>query len=275
MHFSNSSSSSAKRPASPRTSLTIGPAPHDIDASLIVTTDVYTYIGVVVEVLNEGLPRASWNVIADKASRSPAQRLGLAYTLILFQSILGLVMSVAFLAGAATFAQGFVPREVRAASVAYIRISAFSALSSAIEAAVTASTRALGKPDVPLVISTAKFLVNILLDMLIISRFHVGGWKPTINMQAAINIIGVIVFYSQCGSEVDAFWTLEKQLRFDEICWNPRIQTDYGYFMGSWNTVTDVYLAVLPSILIHHISCVLPTIPSIGSLIWPSRRPVR
>lgn len=83
---------------------------------------------------------------------------------------------------------------------------------------------------------------------------RIKSWPvyASIFMQAAINIIGVIVFYSQCGSEVDAFWTLEKQLRFDEICWNPRIQTDYGYFMGSWNTVTDVYLAVLPAILIHH-----------------------
>ncbi|GIZ39126.1 hypothetical protein CKM354_000251700 [Cercospora kikuchii] len=83
---------------------------------------------------------------------------------------------------------------------------------------------------------------------------RIKSWPvyASIFMQAAINIIGVIVFYSQCGSEVDAFWKLEKQLRFDEICWNPRIQTDYGYFMGSWNTVTDFYLAVLPAILIHH-----------------------
>ncbi|OTB09390.1 hypothetical protein M426DRAFT_315947 [Hypoxylon sp. CI-4A] len=160
----------------------------NIDSSLVVTTDVYTYIGVVAEVLNEGLPRASWVVIGDSSSRSLAQRLSLAYTLILFQSILGLIMSVAFVAGAATFAEGFVPVEVRAASLTYIRISAFSALSSAIETAVAAATRALDKPDIPLVISTIKFLVNILLDMLVISRFHVGDFQPTINMQAAIQL---------------------------------------------------------------------------------------
>ncbi|KAI1765398.1 hypothetical protein GGR53DRAFT_490315 [Hypoxylon sp. FL1150] len=160
----------------------------DIDASLIVTTDVYTYIGVVVEVLNEGLPRAAWVVIADKASRSLAQRLSLAYSLILVQTVLGLIMSVAFLAGAATFARGFVPREVYAASVTYVRISAFSALSSTIETAVASSTRALGKPDIPLAISTIKFAVNIVLDMLILSRFHVGSFQPTINMQAGIQL---------------------------------------------------------------------------------------
>ena len=63
---------------------------------------------------------------------------------------------------------------MRDASLTYVRISAFSALSSAIETAVAAATRALDKPDVPLVISTTKFAVNITLDLLVISRFHVG-----------------------------------------------------------------------------------------------------
>jgi Na+-driven multidrug efflux pump len=76
---------------------------------------------------------------------------------------------------AATFAKGFVPIEVRDASLTYVRISAFSALSSAIETAVAAATRALDKPDVPLVISTTKFAVNITLDLLLLSRFHVGS----------------------------------------------------------------------------------------------------
>ncbi|KAI5918153.1 hypothetical protein F4810DRAFT_693522 [Camillea tinctor] len=160
----------------------------NIDSSLVVTTDVYTYIGVVTEVLNEGLPRAAWVIIGDKASRSLAQRLSLTHTLILFQSILGLIMSVAFVGGAATFAKAFVPIEVRAASLTYVRISAFSALSSAIETAVASATRALDKPDVPLVISTAKFAVNIALDMLIISKFHVGNYQPNINMQAGIQL---------------------------------------------------------------------------------------
>ncbi|KAK3991548.1 hypothetical protein QBC44DRAFT_323258 [Cladorrhinum sp. PSN332] len=160
----------------------------NIDRSLVVTTDVYIYIGVVAEVLNEGLPRAAWVIIGDKSSRPLAHRLGLTHTLILFQSILGLIMSLAFVGGAATFAKGFVPVDVREASLDYIRISAFSALSSAIETAVTSATRALDKPDVPLIISTAKFAINIVLDMLIISKFHVGSHTPSINMQAGIQL---------------------------------------------------------------------------------------
>lgn len=169
---------------------------------MVVTTDVYTYIGVVAEVLNEGLPRAAWVIIGDKASRTYASRIGLSYTLIIFQTVLGTIMSIVFVADARSFAGVFVPIEVRATSLTYVRLSAFSALSSAIETSVSACTRALDRPDIPLLISSTKFLVNIILDMLIISKFHVGSHTPTVNMQAVIQlccnmssaIIGLIYF---------------------------------------------------------------------------------
>lgn len=88
-----------------------------IDPSMVVTTDAYTYIGVIAEVLNEGLPRAAWVVIGDASSRTLPQRLRLMHTLVLFQSVLGLALSVVLAAGAARFADGFVPVEVRAASL--------------------------------------------------------------------------------------------------------------------------------------------------------------
>ncbi|KAK1085299.1 hypothetical protein LTR48_004659 [Friedmanniomyces endolithicus] len=84
----------------------------NIDSSLVVTTDAYTYIGVVVEVLNEGLPRAAWNVIGDKTNRSLADRHGLSYTLIAFQTVLGFIMSIAFIAAAQQFADAFVPAQI-------------------------------------------------------------------------------------------------------------------------------------------------------------------
>ncbi|KAL1306150.1 hypothetical protein AAFC00_004260 [Neodothiora populina] len=176
----------------------------NIDASMVVTTDAYTYIGVVAECLNEGLPRAAWNVIGDKANRSLSSRYSLSFTMIAFQAILGLIMSIAFVAAARQFASGFVPVEVRGASLTYIRISALSALSSAIETAVTSSTRALDKPDVPLIISSVKFLINIILDLLDISKVHVGRFTPTVNMQAATQLacnmtsalVGLVYFCS-------------------------------------------------------------------------------
>lgn len=160
----------------------------NIDSSMVATTDAYTYIGVVAEVLNEGLPRAAWNIIADKSNRSLASRHSLAYTLIAFQTVLGLIMSIAFVAAARQFADAFVPEESRRASLDYMRIAAFSALSSALETAVAAATRALDLPDVPLVIGTVKFGVNIVLDLIVISKFHIPQVEPTVNTQAATQL---------------------------------------------------------------------------------------
>ncbi|QBZ64045.1 hypothetical protein PoMZ_05736 [Pyricularia oryzae] len=166
----------------------------NIDSSRVVTTDAYTYIGVVAETLNEGLPRAAWVIIGDHAFRTLAQRLRLSNTLILFQAVLGLVMSLAFVGGARNFADGFVPVEVREASITYVRIGAFSAFSSSIETVVASVTRALDRPDVPLIINSAKFAVNIILDLLLISKVHVGSREPTVNMQAVIQFACSMAF---------------------------------------------------------------------------------
>ncbi|PHH90499.1 hypothetical protein CDD83_3494 [Cordyceps sp. RAO-2017] len=155
---------------------------------MVVTTDVFTYIATVAEILNEGLPRAAWSTIGDHSSRSRVQRLRLAKTLILTQAVLGLGMSVVFLGAADGFARAFVPGEVRRQSVMYVRISSFSALSSALETAVAAAARALDQPDVPLAFSCVKFATNIVLDMLLISTFRVSSAEPTVNMQAAIQL---------------------------------------------------------------------------------------
>ena len=65
-------------------------------------------------------------------------------------------MSVAFLGAAPQLASAFVPENVREASITYIRISSFQALTSAIDTSVSLSTRALDRPDVPLAISLAR-----------------------------------------------------------------------------------------------------------------------
>lgn len=159
-----------------------------IDASMVATTDVYTYIGVIIEVLNEGLPRAAWVIIGDHASRTPLARARISHSMVATQITLGALLSLAFLASAPQLAAAFVPAAVRAASLTYVRISAFSALSSATEVAVSACTRALDRPDVPLLISSCKFLANIVLDLLLMSSFRVGRHTPTVNTQAVIRL---------------------------------------------------------------------------------------
>lgn len=159
-----------------------------IDPSQVVTTDVYTYIGVVTQVLNDGLPRAAWLIIGDRTTRTVASRLSLSYTLILIQTVLGAIMTVVFIAASHQLAAAFVPSHVREASITYVQISSVSAISSAMQVAVSDCTRALDNPDVPLLISSTSFIINIILDLLIISKFHVGSWTPTINDQALIRL---------------------------------------------------------------------------------------
>ncbi|UKZ80831.1 hypothetical protein TrVFT333_008596 [Trichoderma virens FT-333] len=161
----------------------------NIDSSMVVTTDAFTYMNTASEAVNEGLPRAAWVIIGDEASRGLTERLQLTHTLIAFQSVVGFVLSIIFLGAAPKFADSFVPEEVRAASLTYVRITSFTVLSGAIETAVASATRALDKPDVPLVISSIKFAVNIILDLLIISRYHVGSFEPTVNMQGIIQLV--------------------------------------------------------------------------------------
>lgn len=117
-----------------------------------------------------------------------SSRLGLSYTLILFQTLLGAIMTVVFIAASDQLAAAFVPAQVREASITYVRISSVSTLSSAMQVAVSDCTRALDNPDVPLIISSTSFVINITLDLLIISKFHVGSWKPTIIDQALIRL---------------------------------------------------------------------------------------
>lgn len=154
-----------------------------------MTTDIYTYIGVIVEVLNESFPRSAWLVIGDKSNRTISSRLNLAYTMISTMAVLGSLMTVIFLATSKSLAAAFVPVGVREASITYVRLSSVQALTSAVEAAVSSSTRALDNPDVPLIISSTKFIINIILDFLFISNFHVGSRKPTIITQAIIRLV--------------------------------------------------------------------------------------
>jgi Na+-driven multidrug efflux pump len=66
-------------------------------------------------------------------------------------------MSIIIASAVKAFSAIFVPHNVQMASITYIHISAFSALSSAIEVAISNATRALDKPDVPLMISSSSF----------------------------------------------------------------------------------------------------------------------
>lgn len=140
-----------------------------LDPALVSVTETYTYIGTAVEVVNEGLPRAAYLVIGDRARRSERERVAISYALIFVQCVLGAALSTVICAAAPVFAGAFVPQETRARSVSYVRVGAFSALASALDVAVSFAARALDRPYVPLLISSAKTLANIVLDVVFLS----------------------------------------------------------------------------------------------------------
>jgi Na+-driven multidrug efflux pump len=122
-----------------------------IDSSMVSTAETYVYIGVAVEVINEGLPRAAYKVIGDKSRRTRGERIGISNAMILFQVALGALMSIVICAAAKAFTQSFVPGEVKAESERYVRIGAFSAVFSALDMAVSTATRSLDRyvPQLP------------------------------------------------------------------------------------------------------------------------------
>lgn len=218
-----------------------------------MTTDVYTYIGVIVEVLNEGLPRAAWVIIGDKSNRTISSRIGLTHTLILVQTLLGILLMVVFLSSTEKLADVFVPSDVRRTSLNYIRISSVLALSSALEVAVSSSTRALDHPDVPLLISSTKFVVNIVLDLLIISRFHVGSHNPTINTQALIRMACDLTS-ACCG--LTYFMYLTKTMRSGEEGSKPRPSLSFLKLLirpGVWTFCESALRNAIYLWLIHNI----------------------
>lgn len=71
-------------------------------------------------------------------------------------------------------------------------------------------------------------------------------------LQVLINVTSILVLFLQCGKQLDIIWNPAKAALLTEVCWNPDIQSDYNYFAGSFNTVTDLFLTILPAVIIHH-----------------------
>ena len=74
-----------------------------------------------------------------------------------------------------------------------MRISALVALSSVIQVAVSLYIYTLDQPDIPLLLNSTGFIINIVLDLLFISKFYISTFKPTILIQAGIRLVCNII----------------------------------------------------------------------------------
>ncbi|KAF2261300.1 hypothetical protein CC78DRAFT_555149 [Lojkania enalia] len=210
---------------------------------MAVAMDSYTYIGIA-EVTNEGLFRASWLVIGDLSSCIFRARIQLTHSLIRFQSLLSLTVSIANFVCISTFAEGFVLIEIRASSINYVRIAAFLAFNSVIEVTINASTRALDKPDVPLIINSTKFAIKIILDFVITSKFPVPSISPMVNMQAGIQLA--------CNLASVTLSKFESRSESDEQQITPSLSTPKVLFKPSAITSAELVLRDTPYLYLVH-----------------------
>ncbi|KAJ5158645.1 uncharacterized protein N7500_008296 [Penicillium coprophilum] len=61
-----------------------------------------------------------------------------------------------------------------------------------------------------------------------------------VGLQVVTNLILIIILFVQCPGHASAIWTQNGEHK----CWDVRIQAYYGYYQGSFNSATDLYLAV-------------------------------
>ncbi|KAJ5185396.1 hypothetical protein N7491_006736 [Penicillium cf. griseofulvum] len=59
-------------------------------------------------------------------------------------------------------------------------------------------------------------------------------------VQILTNLILIVILFIQCPGHASAIWTQNGEHK----CWDFRIQAYYGYYQGSFNSATDLYLAV-------------------------------
>ncbi|THZ01875.1 hypothetical protein D6C92_00952 [Aureobasidium pullulans] len=70
-------------------------------------------------------------------------------------------------------------------------------------------------------------------------------------LQVLINVTAAILLLSTCGSHLEDLWMLNIGAYF-KYCLDIDIQSNYAYFAGAFNTLTDLFLTIQPAILIMH-----------------------
>ena len=85
------------------------------------------------------------------------------------------------------------------------------------------------------------------------SRWQRVSLHVTWVLQAVINIVCLVMIYTQCGTHVSALWgaTTAK-------CLSPLVQTNFGYFQSAFNSLSDAFLTVLPAIVILRLQVTTP-----------------
>ncbi|KAK2712484.1 hypothetical protein QYM36_011243, partial [Artemia franciscana] len=207
-----------------------------INTTDVAITDSYTYLGVIAKVLNEGLPSVGYLIIGD-VTISKEKRFNLIHSLVCFQALAGLVMSSIFILAASFLSSILIPGEVSSKSIQYIQISSCSIFFNVVDCTIVLAFRTADRPDIPIIINITKTLVNIILDIVLISKFRIID-VTTVNIQAISRLI--------CSSVLWTLpWTIALSLREskDEMDWY-----FFGYVIGG-GLITSFVVTVASELL--------------------------
>ncbi|CRG84247.1 dihydroxyacetone kinase [Talaromyces islandicus] len=69
--------------------------------------------------------------------------------------------------------------------------------------------------------------------------------------QIIINVLFILIIFLQCPGHASAIWADSDD---SGDCWDLRVQTYYGYFEGSFNSATDLYLAAFSTWVFWHLN---------------------
>ncbi|KAF2149765.1 hypothetical protein K461DRAFT_323301 [Myriangium duriaei CBS 260.36] len=90
------------------------------------------------------------------------------------------------------------------------------------------------------------------------SNTRIPRWPIYLFMivQVLFNVISVILIYAQCGTHLARLWSFDVSV-ITHKCLNFKIQTYWNYIAGSVNTLTDLFLTVLPAVIVSFSSLTL------------------
>ncbi|KAI4798037.1 hypothetical protein E4T45_11688 [Aureobasidium sp. EXF-8846] len=70
-------------------------------------------------------------------------------------------------------------------------------------------------------------------------------------LQIIVNVMASVLLLSTCGTHLEDLFLLHLGNYYD-YCLDISVQTNYAYFAGAFNTLTDFFLTVQPALLIKH-----------------------
>ncbi|KAI4737829.1 hypothetical protein E4T50_11708 [Aureobasidium sp. EXF-12298] len=85
-------------------------------------------------------------------------------------------------------------------------------------------------------------------------------------LQIIVNVLASVLLLSTCGTHLEDMFLLHLGNYFN-YCLNIKIQTNYAYFAGAFNTLTDFFLTVQPALLIKHTKLATGNKIGVGSLL--------